>query len=136
MKKTYEWKKRYEIGVPAIDHQHEYFFLLIKKLGELCGEDVKKSQVVNLLNELVLYAKFHFKSEENAMEEMGYPELEAHKKHHLDLIEELSCHRGTFELELTDLEELVDFLVKWLLNHTIEEDSGIGVYHKSLELGT
>ena len=77
-----------------------------------------------LIAELNAYARFHFVSEENMMAKAGYPDLQKHRHHHLDLISQLNSREAMLQLEKSDqrAEDVVDFLVDWFINHTIGED--------------
>ena len=119
-----EWKKKYELGIDDIDFQHHFFLNLINRLSnELLSPD-SRSHRASLIAELNAYARFHFISEENMMRRAGYPALDEHKKHHLELTDQLS--RKESMLHITDSEKeavaVVDFLVDWFINHTVYED--------------
>lgn len=43
-----------------------------------------------MIDEICMYARYHFLSEENVMRNHGYPDYLLHKKHHIDLIDELN----------------------------------------------
>ena len=77
-----------------------------------------------LIAELNAYARFHFISEENMMAKANYPQLEDHRKHHLDLISKLNSREAMLQLEKSDksAQHIVDFLVSWFVNHTTGED--------------
>ena len=76
------------------------------------------------------YTQEHFSDEEACMEEMGYPGLIEQKKAHAMFIEKLA----EIDLETMDdnqqgyLEELIDFLLKWLSVHILQMDKKIGEY--------
>lgn len=118
-----EWNREYETGVAEIDLQHRYFLSLIGRIeSELRGTD-DPAYRKRLIEELHRYAKFHFVSEENIMYKLGYPELEKHRKHHIDLLDKLS-NRSMSQ----DTGSLVAFLITWFRHHTVEEDRLIGVF--------
>ena len=77
-----------------------------------------------LISELNAYARFHFISEENIMIKSGYPQLEEHRQHHRDLIQELNTREAMLQLQKTDerAEDVVEFLKQWFIGHTIGED--------------
>jgi hemerythrin len=120
------WDAQYETQVAEIDLQHQYFLHLINRLASelLTSKDDKYRS--RLLDELCRYAAFHFVSEENLMLKFNYPDLEAHRKLHLSLLDRLSSH------SIKDsVEELLDFLVDWFVQHTIHEDHRIGEFLQS-----
>ena len=117
------WKTGYDTGVEEIDLQHRYFMNLINRLhGELAtAADAEYRR--KLFDELTKYASFHFVSEENLMLKFGYPEHGRHHELHRHLIDELSW-RSQSKSE----DELFDFLVRWFVGHTVEEDQRFGAF--------
>ena len=120
---TLNWKEEYATGVEEIDLQHRYFMGLINRLSTELDHCDDESYRKRLLNELVKYASFHFVSEENLMFKFGYPDLDRHRKLHLDLIDKLS-----WKIQPQSYESLFEFLVDWFIRHTTEEDKHIGEY--------
>ncbi|MBI9034330.1 MAG: hemerythrin family protein [Bacteroidales bacterium] len=82
-------------------------------------------------NELAAYARFHFISEENFMEEIQYPEYKQHQQLHDNLLE--TFHNITINIEEGKLnkQEFINFLKAWFIHHTINEDKKISIYYKS-----
>lgn len=117
------WHSDYETGVAEIDLQHRYFLSLIGRIESELRETDDPEYRKRLIEELHRYAKFHFVSEENIMFKLGYPELEKHHKHHIDLLDKLSSRSLS-----QDTNSLVAFLVTWFKHHTVEEDRLIGVF--------
>lgn len=115
------WSDRLNTGVEEIDLQHRYFVRLINRLAHdlLTTQDERYSR--GLLNELCKYATFHFASEENIMHKLGYPEMESHRLHHLQLLDKLSSYASG-----RDVERLLKFLTDWFIDHTVQEDRRIG----------
>jgi hemerythrin len=120
---TLNWKEEYATGVEEIDLQHRYFMGLINRLSTELDGCVDESYRKKLLNELVKYASFHFVSEENLMIKFAYPDIERHRKLHLDLIDKLS-----WQVQSKSYEVLFEFLVDWFIRHTTEEDKHIGEF--------
>lgn len=118
------WKMEYNLNVEDIDFQHHFFANLINRLSEELKVSNHAEYQSRLISELNAYAVFHFISEENMMLRASYPQLEAHQKHHFDLLQRLSVEGNTFKLNPSkeEAERIINFLVEWFLNHTIQED--------------
>jgi hemerythrin len=120
----FRWQSSYNLGLEEIDDQHRYFVRLINKLSDELAKPGRSEHLEALIAELNAYAKFHFLSEENMMVRAGYPSYHEHKSHHAHLIDLL----GTKELQLQVSQgedakaQLIEYLIKWFLNHTNEED--------------
>lgn len=121
---TMQWESKYELGIEDIDFQHHCFFNLIKRLDEELGRADHLDYQASLVNELNAYARFHFISEENLMRRAGFPELDAHRRHHRELIEQLSYRqlRLTTKQSGEECAEIVSFLKQWFFAHTGHED--------------
>ena len=117
-----DWENKYEIGIPDIDFQHQYFLQLIRRFYQRINDGMSKELVSSHLNEIILYAQFHFCSEENIMKLHNYPDYESHKKAHIDIIQVLSNKIGLFELNELTSNEITLFLIGWFIEHTVKED--------------
>lgn len=123
-----EWSKDYLVGIDRIDLEHEAFFSLIRDFHLARVKHASKREFQNMLEEIGLYAKFHFRSEENLMEALGYPGLEAHRRKHWDLIESLSNIMLAYTIDSATPERIEEFLVNWFLEHTSREDRKIAEF--------
>lgn len=85
----------------------------------------------NILDEVVLYAKFHFRSEENVMEEIGYPDLEEHKLKHLEMIDRLQNKVVGLSIGSTTRKQVQEFLTDWLVTHTTDYDWKIAEFQRN-----
>ncbi|HIJ59180.1 MAG TPA: hypothetical protein HPP56_00985 [Nitrospirae bacterium] len=117
-----EWSKKFLTGNREVDLQHQYFVELINRIIWEILEQKDDIYHSLLMEELVMYADFHFKSEENILYKLGYCNLEKHKKLHRDLIDELSARIINVKTMSNTTIKLIDFLVQWFVNHTITVD--------------
>ena len=122
--KQIDWKDEYNLGIQDIDFQHHYFLNLINRLSEELRMTTSQGRRSALIAELNAYARFHFISEENIMAAAGYPQLEQHRQHHLDLISKLNSREAMLQLDKSDerADDIVEFLMNWFLGHTVGED--------------
>ncbi len=126
----YDWQNKYLLGIKEIDYQHEYFLQLINRLADEVEHVDHLEYRLLLLAELKAYVRYHFISEENMMYKEGYPDLEAHKQHHRQLLDALAPKITNLEITKSqeELEKLVDYLVEWFFHHTASEDRGFSNY--------
>lgn len=122
---------KYVTGVEFIDEEHKKLFEIIAEAKSLISAELlhdKYDEIINILNELREYTKEHFQDEERFMERMQYSRLDAQKRSHEAFVEKLT----NINLEEVDdnqqqyLEELMDFLLGWLINHILGSDKLIG----------
>ena len=128
-----EWSDRFLIGHERIDFEHRTFFGLVVDFQKARINGADKKTLAGLLEEIALYAKFHFRSEENVMEQMHYPDLESHRNEHYRLVEVLSNKMLGLEMDLYTASDIEEFLVEWFVGHTSGVDKKIVQYQKSLE---
>ena len=117
------WKDEYSVGVEKIDRQHRHLFEIINKLIDRSGSSSDSKLVSETLTEMLNYAKEHFTTEEELMQEYGYPEIESHKEQHIYFF------KTTAELSINALNkqsmvsrEIVEFLKLWLTLHILKCD--------------
>lgn len=125
------WDDHYLIGVERIDFEHRIFLDLINNFNESRLKNESIATLSNILQEIALYAKFHFKSEENMMQRINYSELTEHQNHHRELIDLLSTRMVGMETKMFSPKDVETFLVDWFVNHVTHEDKKISAFIKS-----
>jgi hemerythrin len=115
-----------------VDIEHKELFRivdkanhLIKSFDELTGYD----NIMSILHELTEYTKEHFSDEEEYMEKIGYEGLAAQKRAHESFIEKLE-NIDINEIDdnpREELQELLEFLLGWLINHIMYTDKKIPI---------
>lgn len=119
--------EKYLTGIPLIDGEHETLFEIIGRANDLVKAELlhdKYDEIVGILNELREYTKEHFRDEEEYMESIRYPGLQAQKRAHQifeSKLEELDLEQID-ENQQGYLEELMEFLFGWLSNHILKSD--------------
>lgn len=118
---------KYMTGIPLIDGEHETLFEIIGEANDLVKAELlhdKYDEIVAILGKLTDYTREHFQDEEEYMESISYPGLEAQKMAHRAFVSKLE----EIDLEQVDqnqqkyLEELMEFLFGWLSNHILKSD--------------
>lgn len=129
---TPEWNKKYEIGVTEIDLQHKNFLKLIKKVELLANNQFQMINVEDILQEIIFYAQFHFRSEENLMKEFKYPEIDKHREEHKILCDNILLEVSELMVHPNNIGHLHQYLIKWLFEHILEEDVKLSSHLKNL----
>lgn len=122
------WDDHYLIGSERIDSEHRIFFDLIASYQEGRLGGMTRERLALVLDEIVLYAKFHFKSEENMMLDIGYPGLETHRGQHMQLLESLSNKLLGTNLGLYGEHDIEYFLRDWFVDHVTHEDTKVTAF--------
>ncbi|MCH5264583.1 MAG: hemerythrin family protein [Lachnospiraceae bacterium] len=121
------------LGVEEIDEEHRHLFELLNEGCDMLYNEYrgdKYEEIKELLGELEDYADQHFAHEEAYMEQICDPELILQRPQHLsfrETIVEFMLHNIDDEEEQQELlEELMNFLAKWLYHHILGSDILIG----------
>ena len=128
------WDGSLALGIESIDTQHEELFRVINSLYDKIQRGTDVNALVEGLDSLRSYVKYHFRTEESLMRDHGYPDLEAHRDEHTlfaGRIEEFA-QRPMGDIEAT-LEELQIFLMQWLVKHIQRTDRKFMLFFNQLE---
>jgi len=129
-----QWLDEYNIGVSNIDRQHKKLTNTLNRLQDSLTTTYVDKQMAVTLKFMVSYTQHHFSEEEELMESIGYPDINQHKSQHKNLINEVRIILLKLKKrEQINAKELIDFLITWLKDHIIEEDSKIGHYIRKLK---
>lgn len=121
----------YLTDIPIIDKEHRELFRIIGDVYRVMTDEMafdKYDEIVRLMDELKEYTKFHFQDEEVYMESIHYEGLEAQKRAHeafVSRLEEMNLDQID-ENQQETLEDLMEFLTEWLVNHILHSDKKIG----------
>lgn len=119
----FTWNASYELGIPAIDRQHQGLVQAINELHEamLAGRD--REATVRVILRLINYTKVHFDAEEQLLLAKGYPGYSDHRQsHHAFVRRVLDFHNQYLDGRVVLSAEVLAFLKDWLAHHILEED--------------
>jgi hemerythrin len=117
------WNDDYSVNNEELDSHHKRLFSILNGLYSECLKVDSDGCVGPKLDELLAYADYHFRAEEQYMRQIEYFEIDDHIEMHRAFaykLEEMKLIPYATELELT--RELITFIGKWLLNHVLKED--------------
>lgn len=129
---AFAFTDQYKTGITLIDDEHRRLFEIIKETNDVIEAELvhdKFDAIVHILEELKDYTIMHFQDEERYMESIAYDGLALQRVAHTAFVDRLN------EINLDDvddhqkeyLEELIDFLLAWLINHILKMDKLIPV---------
>lgn len=129
----YQFTEDCMTGIEQIDEEHRYLFELINDAADLLHNEIvsdKYNQIKDLLEQLQEYADTHFEHEEAYMESTNDPELLLQKQQHAAFREKMNIMVVTSleedEQQEKALEELLEYLIRWLYRHILSSDIMIG----------
>lgn len=128
-----EFTEEYRMGHILIDTEHEMLFEIAGRAFSIVRDGVEQSDlpaIIDILEELKSYTVNHFQDEEEYMESIQYAGIEAQKRAHAAFIaefDEIDIHK--IEKQPQEyMQQLLEFLVGWLVNHILKMDKQIPVY--------
>lgn len=119
------------VGIPQVDQEHSQLFDIAGDIYDSLGsnEAVAQAAARGAVARLLDYTATHFTSEEALMEAAGYPELEAHRLLHQQLLHQ--AHDMEMRVELGDRylpADLSRFIHAWLVKHIQAQDKKFGAF--------
>lgn len=128
----YELKDEYLTGIPLVDEEHKKIFEIAEKAYQLQHDEFipdKYDYVNEVLQELRDYSMQHFEDEEAYMDSINYKRMFTQKMHHQAFREKLNELYNRLETEESSdilVDEILEFLTDWFLNHIYHHDKLIG----------
>ena len=122
------WQDSFNIGVEAIDKEHQRLFKIINRLFEY-GEEKSRWACQEGVKYFKSHTMKHFEDEEAYMASIGYEGLETHRHIHKEFREN-TLPVLEQELEETDynpdsVNHFLGVCAGWLIGHTLTEDQAI-----------
>ena len=123
----FDFSEKYHTGIAIIDEEHAMLFAIIRDANALISQELlhdKYDEIISILEELREYTIHHFQDEEEYMKRICYPGLEVQQHAHQAFVDRLN----EINLDVMDdnqqeyLEELVEYLRNWLVNHILRVD--------------
>ena len=84
-----KWKSAYSLAIPSVDLEHREMIALINQCYDQLGENADNDSIERFLGEIHSGISAHFALEEQLMLRAAYPEYEAHKEDHEELLDEI-----------------------------------------------
>ncbi|WP_199825294.1 bacteriohemerythrin [Gorillibacterium timonense] len=128
------WRDELNIGVDAVDKQHQELVRMLNDFLEACTQQKGKEKLEETLDFLISYTVKHFNDEEALMKGAGYPHYIEHKAEHDQFVKEVAAiqqqlkEKGASVLTTIKLNRA---LVDWLINHIQKNDQQMGEYLKA-----
>ena len=119
----FEWHDEYSVGVGVLDEHHRHIFQLLNRLHEAMLLDQGPAALGFLLDELIVFVRWHFAAEELMMQAFGFSEALAHELDHerqLRVLLELREQYAGGREELVT--PLVEYMGSWLIRHIVTTD--------------
>ena len=120
------WEQQHSVGMDEIDAQHRYFFALLEQI-EVASKAHSERRFPFLLEELLRYTRFHFRSEEALMESYCFVG-DSHRREHENLLRQAEEMSSRTDVRPAALRL---FMYKWIVNHIQLEDMELAKFVSS-----
>jgi hemerythrin len=118
------WDSSFSVGNELLDRQHQKLMGLCNELAHYSvgNQTISRSGFHDILNEMVLYAREHFETEEALLKELDYPGLASQEAEHFAYDEKIAEWSFNATVGDLDLSEAQSFLAAWWRNHILITD--------------
>ncbi len=118
-----KWDDKYSVNVSIIDEEHKILINIINKTILAKQYNNNPRSISEILDEMTVYAKDHFKTEETYMSNFKYHDYKSHKDEHQTFSKNILAYskclmRGNYQI----LEDILEYLQLWLVHHIQETD--------------
>ncbi len=93
------WKPEFAVGVESVDFEHEQMINLINEIYDEMKTRRDADSIEQFIGDVHYSISAHFALEEKLMREAAYPEYEAHKEDHEELLEQIRDLMDQFALD-------------------------------------
>lgn len=110
--------KLYDVGVAAMNNQHQGLIKLMNLIHDRNAANAPKDELAKLLGQLGELTTRHFKEEEAYMDSVQFADAKTHKMIHAKLLADFGTHVQKFSAGNGHIgPEFFSFLSLWLRSH-------------------
>ncbi len=127
------WRDQMSLNYPPLDDEHQDFLNTVNQSVVAANAgDLKTMDEV--FEKCYDYVRYHFSHEEDVMERIRFPDMEAHMNAHQTFIRNISEFRQKYENAIDPMKkkkiavEAANFLNLWFLGHILSRDKLLKPY--------
>lgn len=127
------WLPEYSVNEAGLDNDHRKLFDILNTVYENIMNSKEVDYVLQFIDELSDYTRYHLSAEEQHMREIGFPEIDAHVAEHRDFTIKIEALRTQFNGNNLEVAQgLIVLLGDWLLRHVLKEDRKYSTLTKAI----
>lgn len=121
-------------GIDIIDDQHRILITLFNEANDQLKANMTAEFLGEITRDLLSYALYHFETEEELMQEVGYNEgsiedATLHIQQHRRFSAKVVAIRNDIKAgQLISREDLLEFLNGWLVQHILNTDKRLAAF--------
>ncbi len=118
-----DWTDDFSVKVEKIDLQHKNLVAIINELHENMTVHKEQSVQLEIVQKMIAYTDYHFKTEEQLMQETDFPGSANHKVEHEKFVKKaLEIKERLDKKGLVLSIEILSYLKQWLKHHILNTD--------------
>jgi diguanylate cyclase (GGDEF)-like protein/hemerythrin-like metal-binding protein len=118
-----DWQVQWNSGNPVIDFEHRELLEIGNRLIDLSLVSASQDELKTFFNLLADHVQTHFRNEEQILADIGYPDIENHRKSHnalLQVVGDISSNLEDDSINVVSIFNLV--MGKIVLGHLLSTD--------------
>lgn len=124
MGSMYEWQPMFSVGHPLLDAQHQRLLGLCARASACLADSSEQSvgEFHLILNDLMTYARQHFRTEEQLLRDLSYSHLDTQLAEHEAYLTRLVDFTTEAMFGVIDKPALQHYLGEWWMYHILVSD--------------
>jgi len=127
-----QWNNSFLVGHKLVDFDHMTLVNITNELFHRVDQGFDDEEIAQTISCLIDYVEKHFEREEDLFINSDYPDTEKHLAMHKDITKTVKDIATIYKNEPSaiNINEVMEFLKKWLTNHIMKADVGYVDYLK------
>lgn len=137
MFEIFPWNRNFDTGIEKIDEQHKVLVEILNRLAWHFASSTSELDCGRILDELLAYAAYHFKAEEELWKTaLGEHQMvQNHHDNHQLFFVQIQMYRSSGEPAEKIMSDLFNYLTRWLAFHILESDRRMALTIRATERG-
>ncbi|MCR4377766.1 MAG: bacteriohemerythrin [Rhodospirillales bacterium] len=127
-----QWNSSYLVGHKLVDFDHMTLVNITNELFHRVNQGFSDEEIAQTIKCLIDYVEKHFEREEELFKNSEYPDTDKHLAMHEDITKTVRDIAHVYQTNpgAININEVLEFLKKWLTNHIMKADIGYVEYLK------
>lgn len=127
-----QWNSSYLVGHKLVDFDHMTLVNITNELFHRVNQGFSDEEIAQTIKCLIDYVEKHFEREEELFKNSDYPDTAKHLAMHEDITKTVRDIAHVYQTNpgAININEVLEFLKKWLTNHIMKADVGYVEYLK------
>ena len=127
-----QWNSSYLVGHKLVDFDHMTLVNITNELFHRVNQGFSDEEIAQTIKCLIDYVEKHFEREEELFRNSEYPDVDKHLAMHEDITKTVKDIATIYQTNPSaiNINEVLEFLKKWLTNHIMKADQGYAEYLK------